>query len=542
MSSLRTQLFELAANRVQPILDGLDEQGKVWLDGKWGIMNQDVILPLTVLAMVPHADNPCYGRAELVDAAHRIAQGTFDLQDELGRVEFVKPDGSRWGWIHMPWLFYGMLETYALLASDVPELRKQFWKGRLMLVYSQVRDHLAGVTDTHNITAWHAMALVLGGKLLGRPDWYKVGEQVARRTAAAQTDGGWWVEGSGPTTLYNLVYTHALGVYQRVSEDPGVLPALRRAGSFHRLMQYPDGSLVSLVDGRVRHHPRRTAFGVPGLALSPDGRGYLGILEQGRLPFACEGNGYTALGSALLHLEDQPLPVERAAGDLADGQARIALRGDWTVAGSAFTGETTASNRWWQDRAQHLEVHHAGLGLVIGGGNSKGDPALCQARFKVGHEEGGYYATSAKLVDDAEALLAVRTSYPRGDVLWRVLAECDGLAVEASAEGEGTCTVSLQLWANPGDALAIGEERLVLGAEPVARHTGTFTLGGVAFEGPAHGVLAWPLVPFNPYTADGSAELEEAVATYSYAVPPGATERVMLRVPSVRSPLPPGEG
>lgn len=531
MSSLRGDLFAYAASRVDEILAGIDDSGKVWLDGAWGIMNQDTLLPLTALAMLPHPRNPCYGRAELIEAAHRIAQGTFALQDHLGRVEFVKPDGSRWGWVHMPWTFYGMLEAYQLLAVDVPELRRQYWKGRLQLVYSHVRDELMASPSVHNIPTWHGMALVLAGRCLGRPDYHRLGEQVVRRAAGAQTEAGYWVEGTGPTTLYNLVYTHALGVYHRLTGDPGVLPALKRAGRFHRLSQYPDGSLVSVIDGRVRYHARRPLFGLPGLACTDDGRAYLGTWQRGALPIACEANGWTALGSCLVHLDDEPVAPNPAEGDIEPNRVRIVRHGPWTIVGSALCGQAERSNRWWSDRAQHFEIHHADRGLVVGGGNSKADPALSLARFKLGDAEGDHYAVDAELLADSTAVLALRTEYPTGQVTWRVLADGDGLVIEASAAGSGDCTVSFQLWANPGDLLLLSGHR-ILDDTPVAVPTQSFELRGVRFSGPSVAVLAWPVLPFNPYAADGAADLEEAVATWSFPLPPGSVERV--RIETVR--------
>ena len=531
MKSIRASLFAYAASRVDEIIEGIDSDGKVWFDGTWGIMNQDVILPLAALAMIEHPGNPCFGRSDLVEAVHKVAQGTFALQDNLGMVEFVKPDGSKWGMIHMPWLFYGMLETYGLLALDVPDLRRQYWKGRLALVYNHVRDALRPGHGVHNIPTWHGMALTLGGKLLGRPDWHQLGQQVVRRAAGAQTEGGWWPEGTGPTTLYNLTYTHALGVYQQVSGDVAVLPALQRAGRFHRLMQYPDSTLASVVDGRVRYHHQRHAIGLPGLALTEDGQGYLGVWQQSELPLRCEGNGWTMLGSCLVRLTDAVYEAAPVDGRLADDQAEIAHDGPWTVVASAFTGQADPANRWVMDRAQHLEVHHTAAGLVIGGGNAKRDPALVQARFKVGNEDGQHHAGSAELIQDDDALVAVRTSYETGEVLWHVRRDGEGLRVEATASGEGDCTASLQLWAEPGQRLSFDDETVTLDAAPVARPAQAFTLGSVRFESDSEGIFAWPLWAFNPYTEDGTAPLEDAVATFSFGVPVGGSTTIHLTTP-----------
>ena len=77
------------------------------------------------------------------------------------------------------------------------------------------------------------MSLFRAGQVFGREDWSEVGRRQVLFSTERQHPDGYWPEGHGPTTGYNLVYVHAVGLYYCFSGDRAVLPALRRAAHFH---------------------------------------------------------------------------------------------------------------------------------------------------------------------------------------------------------------------------------------------------------------------------------------------------------------------
>ena len=131
------------------------------------------------------------------------------------------------------------LEAYALLREELGEARRRRWKEGLTLAHDgqarEVRD-----LEVHNIPCWKAMSCCRAGQLLARPDWQEAGAAMIRAVVAAQQPGGYWAEHGGPSTLYNCVYVHGLGLYYKFTGDASLLPALQAATEFHQSFHLPE--------------------------------------------------------------------------------------------------------------------------------------------------------------------------------------------------------------------------------------------------------------------------------------------------------------
>ena len=318
MSPLKSKLLEYLAAAVDEAAARFDEKSGRFLtqpegpiapgarpeDLHWCPINQDVMYALATAYHEPN--NPPFGSPRMLEMACRAGDAIRDFQYPDGQVEFIKADGSKWGPTYMCWTNYAWLETYALLKDELDEARRVCWEAGLTLAHDGQAGEIR-TADVHNIPAWKAMSCYRAGQLFGRPDWQQAGTEMIAKVAAAQMPGGYWAEHGGPSTLYNLVYVHALGLYYVFSQDPSVLPALQAATDFHEAFTYPDGAVVETIDGRVKYRAGVSQFGWPGFSLFPRGRRHvrhlLEVLKPERDLATCQGG---LLPTAYHHLSEGP--------------------------------------------------------------------------------------------------------------------------------------------------------------------------------------------------------------------------------------------
>lgn len=89
---------------------------------------------------------------------------------------------------------------------------------------------------------------------------------------AAQQPGGYWAEHGGPSTTYNYVYVHGLGLYYRFPGDATLPLALEAATRFHQTFTYPN---VDRRDGGwsgFSYHNCISSMGWVGFSATPQGR------------------------------------------------------------------------------------------------------------------------------------------------------------------------------------------------------------------------------------------------------------------------------
>jgi len=242
----KPMLLDLIASGVEEKLETFDEAtgrfitqptgpiapGAAPEDLGWIVTNQDVMYALATLYL--EGDSPFHRNPEILEIAGRAGDAVRDFQDEDGRVEFIKPDGSKWGMTYMGWTNYAWLETWALLREHFDHERRERWEEGLVLALEGQAREIANPEHIHNIPAWKAMSSWRAGQLMGRDDFKQIGEDYMAVVVEAQEPGGYWAEHMGPTTGYNRVYLHALGLYHIFSGDDSVLPAIEAATEFHQ--------------------------------------------------------------------------------------------------------------------------------------------------------------------------------------------------------------------------------------------------------------------------------------------------------------------
>lgn len=391
-ASLRRRILARFAPGVPGAAASLDRKSNKFLaaNGGWAVTRQDIMFPLALLYTTPgtkHHRSPA-----VLDLATRGGDGLHGMQGPAGDWEFVKVDGSSWGRVFMPWSIYHWLETFALLRDSLGRDRLERWTRGLTLACDGVAREIARPL-LHNIPCWKGMSLVRAGDIFDRADWREIGIKQIHHVAAHQRHDGYWPEGDGPTSHYNLVYVHAIGLYYAFTRDADVLPALERAAAFHAAFTYPDGTCVETVDGRVRYTFESSVTGLPGLCVTPEGRAVAQcVIEHATRDVETDDNAALSpqLASAFQHLREgdtATTPATAASARVVHGGHALTLRKrPWFATVSGYVPATDARheiarNRWIMTRSNLLSVYHDKFGLLIGGGNSKYDPSF--ATFEV---------------------------------------------------------------------------------------------------------------------------------------------------------------
>ncbi len=500
----------------------------------WIVTNQEVIYALATLFL--EGPPRFSGSPEILDIIGRAGDAIRDFQDADGRVEFLKPDGSRWGMTYMGWTNYAWLETWALMrdraGAALDDARRASWEEGLTLAHEGQAAELRGLDHVHNIPTWKAMSCWRAGELMGRSDWQEVAEQYMARCVEAQAPGGFWPEHGGPTTGYNRVYLHALGLYAIFSGDRSVMPAIEAATDFHQAFTYPDGSDIKVIDGRTKYSASINASALVAMTLTPRGRRYADyVLSLPRFAEAMQNPVASHTVSLYHHMrggDEAPINLDEPSFAKTYGDWALLLReGPWFGALSAFVCPPTGS-RWGQDRQQFLSLWHEDAGLLIGGGNSRNQP------------EWSSFVTSGRYIPDSGEIADGGVGLGYGDSLCRIALRFEGEAavIEASVEG-GSAVNHLTLPLKPGERVTCASGLCaVTGDEPLhwdARRMGEWIeLRGphraVRIALPAGAQFAWPSLPFNPYAIDGAAGYGASSAILSAPVEGEATKWRIVRV------------
>jgi len=468
----------------------------------WRVINQDIIYPLALLYRTPgtrfHQDD------DILDKALRGGDAIRDFQYPDGRVEFLKVDGSRWGPTYMCWTNYAWLEAYALLHDRMDETRRKRWEEGLTLAHDGQAREIRNL-HVHNIPCWKAMSCYRAGQIFARSDWQEAGTAMIRAAVAAQQPGGYWSEHGGPSTLYNHVYVHALGLYHKFAGDERLQSTLEAATDFHQTFTYPGGAPVETVDGRVKYHDRIMTMGWVGFSACPRGRRLVRYLAErldaGRDFPSFQGGAIASTAQHLVEGEEAAIDLDRVSFRESYGDWAVVCRdGSWFGCLSAFTCSPHAS-RWGQDRQAFLSLWHDRFGLVMGGGNSKD-----QAEWSSFVTDGRFVPDKGEMLPDGSG---VALTYSKIRCLLRLRFEGQRAVIEGAAEG-GPALQQFVVQVKPGDSVrsAAGREAR-LGDTPV--HWNSRQLGewlevkGCRINVAPGAEFRWPTVAFNPYAVDGTA-------------------------------------
>jgi hypothetical protein len=528
----KDELLDVLVDKVPGILESFDAESGRFGSGVWICRDQHPMYPLAVAYATEGEGNRYYRDAELLGVIAKSADPLIEEMDEQGRWIFKKKDGSTWGMIWMPWTYSRWIRTFALVRDDLaPEVRKK-WTDALTLGYTGISRRSLG--HVHNIPTHHAMGLYIAGKTLDRPEWCEQAAEFMNRVIGTQSEGGYWSEGGGPVVLYDFVYVDALGTYYAASGDERVLPGLEKAAAFHRHFTYPGGQNVETIDQRNPYHDTIAAGNV-GFTLSAVGRAFLSNQWS---QLGMENLDPDLIASLLLYGEEGPVEEVPPGGAkqvfvLTEGgidRAATVRHGPWFVCLSAYTTPIVKS-RWIQDRQSFVSVYHDRTGLILGGGNTKLQPAW--STFTVGdakllsHTPGDespdflpkgelyHVPSAAKLVLEPEPGLDL--TYGAETCRLRVTVRDDRSLVyriEATAESELPVAAHLTLLPHLGEALKTGGgEEVTIGSEPLALSAeqvgGSISYAGFRLRLPPCATLHWPALPHNPYRKDGRASPSE---------------------------------
>ncbi len=393
----------------------------------WTITNQDIIYPLAVLYTIPGSD--FHGDRTILNMTLSAGDAIRDFQYPDGQVEFLKADGSRWGPIFMPWTNYAWVQAYGLLRDQIDETRRTRWEEGLILAHDgqarEIRD-----LQVHNIPCWKAMSCYRAGQIFSRSDWQKAGTTMTRAVVSAQQLGGYWAEHGGPSTFYNHVYVHGLGLYYKFTGDDHVLPALKAAIDFHQTFIYPDGTPVETVDGRFKYHDRIMRMGWVGFSACPKGRRLVRHLaerlDSKRDLLGFQGGAIASTVQRLIEGEEAAINLDRVSFRETYQDLAVVYRdGPWFACLSGFTCPPVAS-RWGQDRQTFLSLWHNCFGLLLGGGNSKD-----QAEWSSFVADGLLLPSKAELLSDGTG---VALTYGNVRCLLRLWFEERKVVIEGTAE------------------------------------------------------------------------------------------------------------
>jgi hypothetical protein len=215
-----------------------------------------------------------------------------------------------------------------------------------------------------------------------------------------------------------------------------------------------------------------------------------------------------------------------------DGIDRAATirRGPWFVCLSAYTAPVSMS-RWIQDRQNFVSVYHDRIGLILGGGNTKLQPAW--STFTVGdtdhlaHVPGDtspHFLPTGELYHVPKHVRLTMDPEPSLTMAYGPKVCCVRVQVQdertlkytllASERYDVPVAAHLTLMPHVGQLLETGAgQRITLGADSAdlspEQVGGEVTHAGCRLRLPPTASLRWPTLPHNPYRKDGHAEPTE---------------------------------
>lgn len=505
--------FDAKTGRFHKPLDGPPAPDARPEDIGWGIINQDIIYPLALLYTTPASE--FYQNPDILQMTLLGGDAIRKFQQPDGQVEFLKTDGSRWGYIYMCWTNYAWLETYQLLKSQLGEERRTEWETGLRLAHDGQKQEIEQL-HLHNIPAWKGMSCWRAGQIFQRADWQEAGKNMCRAIASAQHPDGFWPEQGGPSTLYNCVYVHALGLYYRFSGDEAVLPALEKAAEFHQTFCYPDGTLVETVDGRVRYHSHLSLIGWPGFLCTAKGRRLARLLAEnlqaGRDITSFQGG---SIASTIHHWNEDnaaPINLDQPSFSINYRNSAAIFRNDKAFACLSAFQSAPVNTRWGLDRQAFFSLWLEKLGLLVGGGNSKEQP-----EFSSFLAAGKFIPEQAELSEDGQRLML---HYGPVCCTLTCQVEKDRILLQAEAQN-GPALQQLMLRLKEGNRIRFsnGKETILSLENAVSfrpQEFGTLLeLDDCTLHLPPNTSFRWPVYPFNPYAADGAAGFGEENALLS---------------------------
>jgi hypothetical protein len=525
------RLMEAGAAQVQARLDSQPGADLKTLEARpgWRHFPYAILAP-AVLYSKRHPGNRRSGDRRMLDLALRIGD-LLAGESEKGSYE-PRLDSD--------WDTYMWLEAYRLLDGELGEGRRARWRREIekniALVVADATERLdfpwynspyIGTSPNH-YALW-AANLYLGGRVFANRQWESLGRTILRRYAMVeQTSDGFWGEHSrsGPTPGYNHLTLSAVALYFEHSQDPEVLPALRRAADFHEHYTFLDGTPVDVINDRNRYW-EPSAWAQFAFTHFPDGRGYAAFLTSFFQPekLTIDQVGRLAQDALYYHAG----PAEPAPQQLPSYSHQMSIpagirkTGPWQVCLSGLIDTPDMTNQFYLDRQGHLIVFHQRLGLIITGANSKNQPELATFSEKLLGQVVHMPLSSRLQMSDIQDRLSLAYNTFFSDLYVAAPSQTE-LSLRFVITGRGRPAdeprLTLQLYLKSGEELETGAGRkLVAGAERI--ELGPSELGGwIRHHGwtlklDPSARLLWPVFPHNPYSNKPETSLAHAVAALS---------------------------
>ena len=519
----------------------VEETGRFALAG-WIPEYLEVIYPLAYLATSKEPQTAYTGDMQLINAAMKGGDALRDSQYEDGTVEFLKQDGSSWGRIYPHKLLTAWLETYALLKDRLDADRRGRWEKGLNLMVEGTHQQILGKRnprlfsgifrndeviwgwgnfEVNSLSIWDGLNVFRAGQIFERKEWQQNGQRMIHSALETLDPASFfWPEFGGPSPSQQIEYLQAIGLYYEHSGDLAVVPYMERGLEFQIKYVYPDGSLVETLDGRARYSSDPPAAAHFVFSQLEEGRRFAKFLVAQLMR---RGTMLPLSSSLLLNLryyhegDESKLPTEKKSYNLNSGaKATVRRKAPWFYALSGFTTPTTR-NRWGLDRQNFVSVWHEGVGLIIGGGNSKGQSEWSNFIFpragRLAYIPSGGEVRENQLVlsyEDKKASLEVSPGSKTELKLKAALLDPTSAATGQlllHLKAGNTCKTAA------GGVLSLSDRPIEIRAEDAG--------GWVEFEGwrinlPAGSKVNFPSYPFDPEARDTRAPLSEARGILSY--------------------------
>lgn len=519
----------------------VEETGRFALNG-WIPEYQEVIYPLAYLATTKEPPTPYAGDAQLINAAMKGGDALRDSQYEDGTVEFLKQDGSSWGRIYPHKLLTAWLETYALLKDRLDADRRARWDKGLSLMVEGTHHQILGKRnprlfsglfrndevvwgwsnfEVNSLSIWDGLNVFRAGQIFERKDWQQNGQRMIHSALETMDPASFfWPEFGGPSPSQQIEYLQAIGLYYEHSGDLAVVPYLERGLEFQIKYVYPDGSLVETLDGRSRYSSEPPAEAHFVFSQLEEGRRFAKFLVA---HLAQRGTVLPLSGNLLRNLRyyhegaEAKLPIEKKSYTLNSGsKAAVRRKAPWFCALSGFTAPATR-NRWALDRQNFVSVWHEGVGLIVGGGNSKGQSEWSNFIFPRSGRLA--YVPSGGEVRENQVVLSYEDKKASLEVSPESKTELKLKAALLDPGSAATGQLLLHLKAGntcktaAGGVFSLSDRSIEIRAEDAG--------GWVEFEGwrinlPAGSKINFPSYPFDPEARDTRASLGQARGILSY--------------------------
>lgn len=487
----------------------------------WIRYNQGMSYALAVLFVTDHRNNPYYKDKTIFDIALKGCDCLVLMQNPDGTVDNIEC-GYNLGTCYLDWTLYHWLSALELLKNDLDKERVRLWENGIRKTLEGLAARTKGFLDKGKINTgynhflWYLVSLYRGGLYFGDRELCELALRAFDGTAFGRLDDdGCWidVEPDIRSNHYNPTSTHAAGLLYELTGRSEYLDLTKRSLGYENNQTYPDMSLVETADFRFRYRQYVTAEALAAYSRFPEGRRY-GRRSLEKFAEHVEARQDIQMSSLVLEMpyvadlirygkdgDEEPIHPESDRLSFVSSNNRImaAKEAGWFAVLSGDLPGIDKENNYVLDPQSHLSVWHADCGLIIGGGNSKGDPAFSNFAFANEH------VASKAVLNHEDRRIELLYSGGKGVISVSVMDDRK-LMIEMNAEGKD-CVINLPLYLRLDEMLRtqkrgeirLGHDELVMRASEIGEWAGA---GKWRISIPENSVLRWPMKPFYSYSKD----------------------------------------